>query len=82
MEMGNVRKVSEGLECKMKDDADAPDDADPGPQDLLLWQQYTNTHGLHKSCGRKGTMWPLSLEESASEHLCHSLKRRTLQPLL
>ena len=40
-------------------DADAPDDADCGPQDLLLWPQYTNTHGLQKSCGGKGTARPL-----------------------
>ena len=46
-------------------DADAPDDADPGPQDLLLWPQYTHTHRLQKSCGGKGTAWPLSQEESA-----------------
>ena len=46
-------------------DAEVPDDADPGLQDLLLWPQYTNTHGLQKSCGGKGTAWPLSLEESA-----------------
>ena len=37
-------------------DVDAPDDADPGPQDLLLWPRYTNTHthGLQKSWGGKG----------------------------
>ena len=35
-------------------------DADPGPQDLLLWLQYANTHGLQKSCGEKGAAWPLS----------------------
>ena len=46
-------------------DADAPDDADPGQQDLLLWLQYTNTHGLQKSCGRKGMARPLPQEESA-----------------
>ena len=44
-------------------DADAPDDADPGPQDLLLWPQYTNTHGLPKSCGGKGMARPLPQEE-------------------
>ena len=38
-------------------------DADPGPQDLLLWLQYTHTHGLQKSCGGKGTARPLSQEE-------------------
>ena len=46
-------------------DADAPDDADPSRQDLLLWPQYTHTHGLQKSCGGKGTARPLSQEESA-----------------
>ena len=35
-------------------------DADPGPQDPVLWLQYTNTHGLQKSCGEKGAAWPLS----------------------
>ena len=35
-------------------------DADPGPQDLVLWLQYTNTHRPQKSCGEKGTAWPLS----------------------
>ena len=39
-------------------------DAGLGPQDLLLWLQYTNTHGLQKSCGGKGTVRPLSQEES------------------
>ena len=39
-------------------------DADPGQQDLLLWLQYTNTHRLQKSCGGKGTAWPLPQEES------------------
>ena len=29
-------------------------DPDPGQQDLLLWLQYTHTHGLQKSCGEKG----------------------------
>ena len=37
-----------------------PNDVDPGPQDPVLWLQYTNTHGLQKSCGGKGTAWPLS----------------------
>ena len=46
-------------------DADVPDDADPSPQNLPLWPQHTNTHGLQKSCGGKGTAWPLSQEESA-----------------
>ena len=57
-------------------DADALDDADPGQQDLLWWLPYTNTHGLQRSCGGKGTARPLSQEESASERLVHSLKRR------
>ena len=26
----------------------------------MLWLQYTNTHGLQKSCGGKGAAWPLS----------------------
>ena len=26
----------------------------------VLWQQWTNSHGLQKSCGEKGTAWPLS----------------------
>ena len=25
-----------------------------------MWLQYTNTHGLQKSCGEKGAAWPLS----------------------
>ena len=40
------------------------DDADPSPQDLLLWPQYTHTQGLQKSCGGKGTAQPLPPEES------------------
>ena len=35
-------------------------DADPGPQDPVLGLQYTNTYELQKSCGEKGTAWPLS----------------------
>ena len=48
-------------------DADAPDDADCGPQDLLLRFQYSNTHthGLQRSCGGKGTARPLPQEGSA-----------------
>ena len=42
-------------------------DADPGPQDLLLWLQYTNTQGLQKSCGEKGAAWPLSKLERGQE---------------
>ena len=38
-------------------------DADPGQQDPVLWQQWTNSHGLQKSCGEKGTAWPLSKSE-------------------
>ena len=57
-------------------------DADPAGRDPVLWLQYTNTHGLQKSCGGKGTARPLSQEESVSEHLSHSLKRRAPpQPL-
>ena len=26
----------------------------------VLWQQQTNSYGLQKSCGAKGTAWPLS----------------------
>ena len=39
-------------------------DTDPGPRDLVLWLQYTNTQGLQKSGGGKGTAPPLSQEES------------------
>ena len=39
-------------------------DADPSQQDLL-WLQYSNTHGLQKSCGGKGMARPLPQEESA-----------------
>ena len=39
-------------------------DADPSPQDPVLWLQYTNTHGLQKSCGGKGTAWPLSQDSA------------------
>ena len=45
---------------------DVPDDTDPGPQDLLLWPQYTHTQGLQKSCGGKGMARPLPQEESTS----------------
>ena len=34
----------------------------PGPRDPVLWRQYTNTHGLQKSCGEKGAAWPLLSE--------------------
>ena len=40
-------------------------DTDPGPQDPVLWLQYTNTHGLQKSCGEKRMAWPLSEWERA-----------------
>ena len=40
-------------------------DADPAGRDPVLWLQYTNTHGLQKSCGGKGTVGPFSQEESA-----------------
>ena len=51
-------------------------DTDLGPQDLLLRFQYSNTHthGLQRSCGGKGTVRPLSQEESTSQRLGHSLK--------
>ena len=39
----------------------SPGDGDLGPQDPVLWLQYTNTHGLQKSCGGKGMAWPLSM---------------------
>ena len=29
-------------------------DADPSPWIRVLWQQWTNSHGLQKSCGEKG----------------------------
>ena len=32
----------------------------------VLWRQQTNTQGLQKSCGEKGTARPLSQEEKAS----------------
>ena len=50
-------------------------DTDLGLQDLLLRFQYSNTHtqGLQTSCGGKGTVRPLSQEESASDPLGHSL---------
>ena len=31
----------------------------------VLWLQWTNSHGLQKSCGKKGTAGPLSHEKSA-----------------
>ena len=31
----------------------------------VLWQQWTNSHGLQKSCGEKGVAWPLSEWDSA-----------------
>ena len=40
-------------------------DADPGLQDPVLWRQYTNTHGLQKSCGEKGMAQLLSQGKSA-----------------
>ena len=38
-------------------------EADPGQQDPVLWRQQTDTHGLQKSCGEKGTARPLSKSE-------------------
>ena len=38
-------------------------EADPGQQDPVLWWQQTDTHGLQKSCGEKGTARPLSKSE-------------------
>ena len=67
--------------CGLKNRKTSLSDADPGPQDPVLWLQYTNTHGLQKSCAGKGTVRPLSQEESTSEHLGHSLKRRAPWPL-
>ena len=32
----------------------------------VLWQQWTNSQGLQKSCGEKGTAQPLSQAESTS----------------
>ena len=32
-----------------------------------LWQQWTNSHGLQKSCGEKGMAWPLSKWEWGQE---------------
>ena len=55
-------------------------DTDSGPQDPL-WLQYSNTQGLQKSCGGKGTARPLFQEVSASECLSHSLRRKTPWPL-
>ena len=26
----------------------------------VLWQKWTNAHGLQKSCGEKGMAWPIS----------------------
>ena len=37
-----------------------------GPGVCVLWLQWTNSHGLQKSCGEKGLAWPLSKWESAS----------------
>ena len=42
-------------------------DSDPSQQDPVWWLQYTNTHGLQKSCGEKGMAWPLSKWERARE---------------
>ena len=40
-------------------------DADPSPQDPVLWLQYTNIHRLQKACGGKWMAWPLSKWERA-----------------
>ena len=39
-------------------------DTDPGPQDLVLWQQQTNTNGLPSAVEEKGRR--LSQEESTA----------------
>ena len=39
----------------------------PAPGIRVLWQQWANTHGLQKSCGEKGTAWPLSKWERGQE---------------
>ena len=41
-------------------------DADPALENCVLWQQWTNSQGLQKSCGEKGTAQPLSQAESTS----------------
>ena len=33
----------------------------------VLWLQWTNSHGLQKSCGEKGMAWPLSKWERGRE---------------
>ena len=33
----------------------------------VLWLQWTNSHGLQKSCGEKGMAWPLSKRERERE---------------
>ena len=33
----------------------------------VLWQQWTNSNGLQKSCGEKGMAWPLSKWERGRE---------------
>ena len=45
----------------------------------LLWQQWTNTHGLQKSCGEKGMAWPLSKWERGREGQ-REPKRESLPP--
>ena len=36
----------------------------PSSEVHILWMQQTNSHGLPKSCGEKGTVRPLSQRES------------------
>ena len=48
----------------------------------VLWLRWDKFTWTTKSCGGKGTAQPLSQEESTSEHLGHSLKRRAPRPLL
>ena len=48
--------------------------ADPGPQDLLLWWQYANTHGLQKSCGgKRGCVAALQVRERDPDPCLDSL---------
>ena len=57
-----------------------PGDTDPSQQDPVLWLQYTNTHGLQKSCGGKQMAWPLSKWEGERVRGLERAQERELTP--
>ena len=53
------------LSCRFQKEYGAEVMWTPANRDHVLWLQWTNSHGLQKSCGEKGMGWPLSEWERA-----------------